>query len=71
MTKGKPVTLIKEMAARGVEIEDIAKLLGIHRNSAANKIYGRTAFSIAEGFRIHDEFFPDIPMKILFKKEDS
>ena len=69
MSNGKPVTLIKEMAARGVEIEDIAKLLGIHRNSAANKIYGRTAFSIAEGFLVHDKFFSDIPMKTLFEKE--
>lgn len=69
MSNGRPITLIKEMAARRIEIEDIAKLLGIHRNSAANKIYGRTSFSIAEGFLIHDKFFPDIPMKILFKRE--
>lgn len=68
MYRGKPINLIKEMAARQVEIEDIAKLLGIHRNSAANKVNGRTSFNIEEGFKIHDAFFPDIPMDFLFKR---
>lgn len=62
------LNVVKEMAARDISIDDVARALGIHRNSAANKVHGKTSFSIEEGFRLHDIFFPDLPMKELFQR---
>lgn len=64
------INLKGEMAKKNVTIEEIAKLLGIHRNSAANKINGETSFSIDEAFKIHNEFFPKLSMEYLFKTEE-
>lgn len=57
-----------EMAKRKVSIENIADLLGIHRNSVANKINGNSSFSIDESMKIQDAFFPDLDLKYLFRK---
>ena len=40
------INLKGEMAKNGITIEAIAKLLGIHRNSAANKINSFLCFCI-------------------------
>ena len=44
------INLKGEMAKNGITIEAIAKLLGIHRNSAANKINGDSSFTPSEKF---------------------
>lgn len=62
-------TLIGEMAKRRITIEEIAKLLNIHRNSVANKLGGSTAFTIEEAIWIQETFFPDCNLKELFKRE--
>lgn len=58
-----------EMAKRRVSIEDIANLLGIHRNSAANKVNGESPFSFEQSVKIQERFFPDLELKYLFRKE--
>lgn len=63
------VNLIGEMAKRKVSIEDIAKLLDIHRNSVSNKINGDSPFSIEQAMKIQETYFPDLELKFLFKKE--
>ncbi|MFR7984693.1 MAG: XRE family transcriptional regulator [Clostridia bacterium] len=62
-------TLIGEMAKKKITIEQIAKLLNIHRNSVANKLGGSTAFTIEEAIQIQEAFFPDCSLKELFRKE--
>ncbi|MBC6678758.1 XRE family transcriptional regulator [Zhenpiania hominis] len=62
-------TLIGEMAKKKITIEQIAKLLNIHRNSVANKLGGSTAFTIEEAIQIQETFFPDCSLKELFRKE--
>ena len=47
-----------EMAKKNVTIEEIAECLNVHRNSVANKINGRSKFSISEAFKIQKKFFP-------------
>ena len=37
-----------EMLKKGIEINDIAKAIGQHRNTAADKISGKRSFSIPE-----------------------
>lgn len=58
--------LIAEMARRSISINDIAALLGIHRNSVSNKLYGRSAFTLEEAFAIYDRYFSDLNFRILF-----
>ena len=58
--------LIGEMAKRRIAINDIAELLDIHRNSVANKIYGRTRFSLDEALQIYDRYFSDCDFRTLF-----
>lgn len=58
-----------EMAKRRVSIEDISGLLGIHRNSVANKVNGESPFSFEQSVKIQERFFPDLELKYLFRKE--
>lgn len=64
------LNLIGEMAKRKVTIEAIAKHLGIHRNSVANKLNGTTEFTIREAIAIQETFFPNCRIKELFKREE-
>ena len=57
-----------EMAKKGITIEAISKLLGIHRNSAANKINGDSSFTIDEAIAIQRNFFPKLTLRYLFEK---
>ena len=60
-----------EMAKRNVTIESISELLGIHRNSVANKVNGRSRFSVDEAFMIQKAFFPDLETDYLFATEEQ
>lgn len=57
-----------EMAKRKVSIEDLAELLGIHRNSVSNKLNGNSSFTIDESVKIQEKYFPDLELKYLFSK---
>ena len=57
-----------EMMQKGITQEDIATELQIHRNSVANKISGKTPFTIDEVFRICEKFFPNCDMRYLFQR---
>ena len=63
--------LKREMAANNISVEDIAKVLKIHRNSASSKINGKTKFLIGEAFLIKEAFFKDITVEYLFKSDDD
>lgn len=41
-----------EMARKDITIESMAQMLGIHRNSVANKLNGASSFSIEEAMKI-------------------
>lgn len=58
-----------EIAKNDITIEEISKLLGIHRNSVANKINGDSAFTIDEAFAIQRNYFPKLSLDYLFKRE--
>lgn len=57
-----------EMGLKGVTIEEIAKTLEIHRNSASFKINGEGSFTIDEAFKVHKKHFAYADMQYLFKK---
>lgn len=58
------------MAKKNITIEEVSKLLGIHRNSVANKINGDSSFTVDEAFKIHDTYFSKLSLNYLFQKED-
>lgn len=57
------------MAKRKISIENIASLLGIHRNSVANKLNGESSFSIEQAVLIQETYFSDLPLRYLFATE--
>lgn len=60
-----------EMAKKDITIEEISKLLGIHRNSVANKLNGDSTFTIDEAFKIQSHYFPKMSLAYLFSTEDA
>ncbi len=57
-----------KMVIEGVTVEDIAKLLNLHRNTVRAKIEGKSKFYIDELKKIRDEFFPEMTLDQLAKK---
>ena len=69
----KTLTNIQELSFEFDDIEsieDISNLLGIHRNSVANKLNGYSSFSIDQSMKIQETYFPDLELRYLFKKEE-
>lgn len=60
-----------EMARKKISLEELADYLGIHRNSAANKIKGDSSFTIEESVKIQEKFFPELELKYLFKRGEE
>ena len=56
------------MAVKGVTIESIARLLGIHRNTVANKLDGDSEFTFSEAYTISEAMFPESRPSYLFKR---
>lgn len=63
------INLKGELAKKGITIEEVARFLGIHRNSVANKINGDSSFTIDEAFKIQKKYFPKLSLDYLFKKD--
>jgi len=64
------VNLKGEMAKKDITIEEVSRLLKIHRNSVANKLNGDSAFTIDEAFEIQKKYFPKLSLTYLFGKEE-
>lgn len=65
------LNLKAEMAKQNITMEEMSKLLGIHRNSVANKINGESSFSVDEAFKIQKNYFPKLALNYLFGTEES
>ena len=57
-----------QMAAHNVTIEQLSRLLNVHRNTVAYKLDGG-AFTIEEAFVIKDYLFRQFDLSYLFKRE--
>ncbi len=60
--------LVGEMAKKKVTKKALSEALDLHRNAISYKL-DRGSFSIEEAECIHTKFFPDSPIKELFKRE--
>lgn len=63
------INLIGEMAKADVTKDELAKLLDVHWNSIANKLSGRSSFTVDEAIRIRDYYFQNCVIEYLFARE--
>ncbi len=57
------------MAQKGISIEALAKLLGIHRNTAASKLDGESEFTFGQAETIKEAMFPEYTFKFVFHRK--
>lgn len=57
------------MSAKGISVEALANLLGVHRNTAANKLDGESEFTYAQAELIQETMFPEYNARYLFRRE--
>ena len=57
------------MAMKGITIDAIASLLGIHRNTVANKLDGESEFTYGQAELIQECMFPEYNARFLFRRE--
>lgn len=60
--------LVGELAKKRITNQELSELLGIHRNSVANKLYGDTALTVKEAFTIYDTYFSGMDFRWLFEQ---
>jgi len=60
--------LIAGMAKRQVTRATISKSLGITPRALYSKLSGQTDFTLSEAKLIHESFFPDMKMEVLFER---
>lgn len=61
--------LAAEMARKGIDFSDIAKVIGKDKRSVYNKIHKITHFTLEECRAIRDAFFLDMELDYLFKED--
>lgn len=67
----KPYTrLLEEISRREIKHKAIQNALGLKKCTLSVKLHGKrnSAFSLEQAIIIHNEFFPDIPIEVLFKR---
>lgn len=57
------------MAAKGVTIETMAKYLGVHRNTVAQKLNGESEFSFSQAEQLQEGLFPEYAARYLFHRD--
>lgn len=64
-------TLRAEMARERLTIEDLAKHLGIARDTMSRKLSGKQKLLLSESSEIKKAFFPGIGLEELFRPEEE
>lgn len=59
------------MALKGISVDTLAKLLGIHRNTAAAKLDGESEFTFGQAEMIIDTMFPEYTFKYVFHRASA
>ncbi len=61
--------LESEICKKRITKRRIAEFLHLTQRSLSNKFGCKTNFSLEEAINIHEEFFPNVPIEELFRKE--
>ena len=56
------------LAAKGITIEQLAKLLGVHRDTVTNKLNGESEFSYGQAELIQEMLFPEYNIRYIFRR---
>lgn len=64
----KFANLRAEMARRGINIQGIANAIDVSRDTASNKLAGKSPIYLDEAFRIVKTLFPDVDISYLFSE---
>lgn len=57
-----------EMAREDLTILDIAKSIGMSRETLSRKLSGRSPLNLNEAFDIQQKCFPNVDIRVLFKE---
>lgn len=57
------------MAIKGVTIDSMANLLGVHRNTVSSKLDGDSEFTFGQAEKIQNVMFPEYNSAYLFRRE--
>ena len=57
------------MSLKGISIDAMANLLGVHRNTVQNKLDGKSEFTIGEAQLIIETMFPEYTYKYVFHRK--
>lgn len=57
------------LAAKGITIEVLAKLLKVHRDTITNKLNGESEFTYGQAELIHETLFPEYSIRYVFYRK--
>lgn len=57
-----------EMARKNITIKEIAKTIGVNRDTLGKKFSGKSPLNLDEAFLIQKRFFPDTEIQLLFQE---
>ncbi len=56
------------LAVKGITIEALARLLGVHRDTVSNKLNGESEFTYGQAEVIQETLFPEYNIRYLFHR---
>ena len=59
------------MAMKGITIDALAKILGVHRNTVQNKLDGESEFTIGQALTIIETILPEYTFNYVFHRQLS
>lgn len=65
------LNLEAEIVRSNIPKENIAKAIGKTYNTLTLKLNGKYPFTYDEALKIQETFFPNIELKVLFKREQN
>ncbi len=66
-----PSNVKEALRRKGISTELVAQMLGLHRNTVANKLDGESSFTIEEAIKIKQHLLPEYDVDWLFATEED
>lgn len=59
------------MSRKNITNEVLARLLGVHRDTIANKLAGESEFTYGQAELIHETLFPEYTIRYVFHRSEA